>query len=147
MIKLMWIAMALAAGSALPIQGGINAKLGKTLASPLHAALISFSIGAIGLFVYCFLTKQSVTWTGLRELPLRYWAGGILGAIYVSIVIMVFPKLGPGLTFSLIVAGQMFVALLLEHFNLLVVQPHPISLLRVLGVALIVAGVVLMKQF
>jgi transporter family-2 protein len=147
MIKILWIVMALAAGSALPIQGGINSKLGKTLASPLHAALISFSIGAAGLLVYCILIKQPVTGTGLRQLPLGYWAGGILGAIYVSIVILVFPKLGPGLTFSLVVAGQMVVALLLEHFNLLVANPQPINLGRILGVTLIVAGVVLMKQF
>ena len=146
MIKILWIVMALAAGSALPIQGGINSKLGKTLASPLHAALISFSIGAAGLLVYCILTKQPVAWTGLRQLPLGYWAGGILGAIYVSIVILVFPKLGPGLTFSLVVAGQMVVALFLEHFNLLVATPQPINLGRILGVTLIVAGVVLMKQ-
>ncbi len=147
MIKLLWIAMALAAGSALPIQGGINTKLGKTLASPLHAALISFSIGAAGLFVYCWLIKQTVTWTGLKQLPLGYWAGGVLGAFYVSSVILVFPKLGPGLTFSLVVAGQMFVALLLEHFNLLVAQPQPVNLGRLLGVTLIVTGVVLMKRF
>ncbi len=52
-----------------------------------------------------------------------------------------------GLTFSLVVAGQMVVALVLEHFNLLVAQPQPISLGRILGVTLIVGGVVLMKQF
>ena len=147
MIKILWIVMALAAGSALPMQGGINTRLGKTLASPLHAALISFSIGAAGLFVYCLLTKQPVSWSGLRQLPVGYWAGGILGAIYVTIVILVFPKLGPGLTFSLIVAGQMVVALLLEHFNVLVAQPQPINLGRICGVTLIVAGVMLMKQF
>ncbi|AMV31528.1 hypothetical protein VN12_05375 [Pirellula sp. SH-Sr6A] len=147
MIKILLIVMALVAGSALPIQGGINTKLGKTLTSPLHAALISFLIGAAGLLVYCILTKQPVTWTGLRQLPIGYLAGGILGAIYVSIVIFVFPKLGPGLTFSLVVAGQMVVALLLEHFNVLVAAPQPINLGRVFGVALVIAGVILMKQY
>ncbi len=96
MIKTLWILMTLAAGAALPIQGGINSKLGKTLASPLHAALISFTIGAVDLFMYCVMTKQTVTWTGLKELPLGYWTGGLLGATYVTIVIFVFPKLGPG---------------------------------------------------
>ena len=139
--------MALAAGSALPLQGGVNAKLGKAGASPAHAAFFSFAVGTVALLAYILMTKQTVSWTGIKQLPLQYWIGGILGATYVSIVILVFPKLGPGLAFSLIVAGQMAMALFLEHYNILVAQQQSVSLGRITGIVLIVVGVVFLKRF
>lgn len=147
MTKLIWIALALAAGAALPLQGGINARLGKAAESPYYAALLSFAVGTIALLAYVLATRQTVSWAGVKQLPPQYWAGGLLGAAYVTVVILVFPKLGPGLTFSLVVAGQMTLALVLEHFNILVAQPHPINLARMIGAALIVGGVILMKRF
>jgi transporter family-2 protein len=147
MTKIVWILLALAAGSALPLQGGINSKLSKAAESPVHAAFISFTIGAIALLTYILLTKQTLSLSGIRQLPPYYWTGGILGAIYVTIVISAFPKLGPGLTFGLIVAGQMVVSLFLEHFNVLVAQAQPVSIGRTVGVMLIVAGVILLKRF
>lgn len=139
--------MALAAGSALPLQGGVNTKLGKAAGGPIHAALISFAIGTAVLLIYLVATKQTVSWSGIRQLPPQYWIGGVLGALYVSVVILVFPRLGPGVTFSLIVAGQMLMALVLEHNNILVAQQQSISMGRIAGIALIVIGVVCMKKF
>ena len=102
--------MALAAGSALPLQGGVNAKLGKAGASSAHAAFISFAVGTVALLSYILLTRQAVIWTGIKQLPPKYWIGGILEATYETIVILGVPKLGPGFAFSLIVAGQMAMA-------------------------------------
>jgi transporter family-2 protein len=70
-----------------------------------------------------------------------------LGAFYVTVIILAFPKLGPGLTFALVVAGQMIVSMLLEHFDILVAQQNPITAVRLGGVALIIAGVILIKFF
>ena len=147
MDKLIWIGMALTAGAALPFQGGINTKLGKAAASPLHAAFISFTIGALALLIYILVTKQSFSWAGLKQVPPQYWTGGVLGAFYVTSVILAFPKLGPGLTFGLIVAGQLVISVLLDHFNVMVTQPHALNLGRIAGVMLIVGGVVLLKRF
>jgi len=55
--------------------------------------------------------------------------------------------LGPGLTFALVVAGQMIISMVLEHFDILVAQQNPITPWRLGGVALIIAGVVLIKFF
>jgi transporter family-2 protein len=51
------------------------------------------------------------------------------------------------LAFSLIVAGQMAMALLLEHYNILVAQQQSVSLGRIMGGVLIVVGVVFLKRF
>jgi bacterial/archaeal transporter family-2 protein len=147
MTKFIWIILALVCGAFLPLQAALNTKLGKTVGSPLHASLISFLIGSAGLALYILLTRQTASFSALKSAPIYVWIGGLLGACYVTAIILLFPRLGPGLTFGLVVAGQMMLAAFLEHFNILVSQPHPISLIRVVGILLIIIGVVLVRLF
>lgn len=147
MNKALWIVLAFLSGAFLPIQGGLNARLGKAAENPVYASTLSFIVGAAALIIYILLTKQTVSWEGIKSAPLHAWVGGLLGAFYVTVIIMAFPKLGPGLTFGLVVAGQMVISALLEHFNILVSQPHPINYLRVLGIMLVVAGVIIIRKF
>lgn len=147
MNKLFWVMMAFASGAFLPIQAGLNARLGKAGDNPIYAAMLSFVIGTIALVLYILVTKQSVSWDGVKAAPSYVWIGGILGAFYVTVIILAFPQLGPGLTFGLVVAGQMVISALLEHFNLLVAQQQSISPMRILGIALVVIGVVIIRKF
>jgi transporter family-2 protein len=71
----------------------------------------------------------------------------LLGAFYVTAIVLAFPRIGPALTFGLVIAGQMAISVLLDHFNILVAQQHPINLWRGLGVALIITGVMLIRRF
>jgi transporter family-2 protein len=71
----------------------------------------------------------------------------VIGAYYVTLIVYAFPRLGPGLTFGLIVAGQMIVSLILEHQNWLVEEQTPVNGMRILGVILIVAGVIILRKF
>lgn len=146
-MKITWMIIALLSGAFLPIQAGLNTRLGKAVESPVHASLISFVVGALAVLLYSLLTKQPVTWTGLRTAPAYVWAGGLLGAFYVTSIILAFPRIGPALTFGIVVAGQMFMSVLLDHFNILVAQPHPVNVWKLLGIALIVTGVVIIRKF
>jgi len=143
----MWIALAFLSGAFLPIQAGLNTKLGKAAESPVYASMLSFAVGTLGLITYILITKQSMSWAGVREAPAHVWLGGLLGAFYVTIIILAFPKLGPGLTFGLVVAGQMIISILLEHFNILVAQQNSMSFMKLLGVLLVVAGVIIIRKF
>jgi len=147
MNKIIWITLAFLSGAFLPIQAGLNAKLGKTVESPVYASMLSFVIGTLGLITYILITKQSMSWAGVREAPAHVWIGGLLGAFYVTVIILAFPKLGPGLTFGLVVAGQMIISIVLEHFNILVAQQNSISFMKVLGVLLVVVGVIIIRRF
>lgn len=147
MDKIFWIAIVIVAGAMLPVQAGLNAKVGKTLESPVHASFLSFVEGAIALALYLLVTRQPAQWQHWRDIPPVTWSAGALGAIYVTITIFAFPRLGAPLTFGLIVAGQLLITLLLDHFKLLVAVQHPINFYRLLGVALIIAGVVLIRRF
>lgn len=147
MDKIFWIALVILAGALLPVQAGMNTRIGKALESPAHASLLSFCVGTAALALYLLLTRQPAQWQQWRDIPPYAWLGGVLGAVYITISIMAFPRLGAPLTFGLIVAGQLLISLLLDHFNILVAAPHPVNGYRLLGMALIIAGVVLIRRF
>jgi len=147
MDKLIWILFVFFSGTFLPIQAGLNTRLGKAVQNPVYAALFSFVIGTLGLILYILITRQTISWQGVREAPTYVWLGGLLGAFYITIIILAFPRLGPGLTFGLIVAGQMVGSVLLEHQHILVAQQSPINGMKILGIILIVAGVLLIRKF
>ena len=147
MDKLIWIALAFLSGTFLPIQGGLNARLGKAIESPVQASMVSFIVGAAALVLYVIVSGQSISWAGVKTAPPYVWLGGLLGAFYVTVIVMAFPRLGPGLTFGLVIAGQMIVSVLLEHFNVLVAQPQPVSFMRLVGIAMVVGGVFVIRKF
>lgn len=99
------------------------------------------------MVLYVLITRQSFSLVGLKTAPAYAWLGGILGAMYVTIIILAFPRLGPALAFALLVAGQMITSLLMEHFDILVAQQHTITPWRLGGVALIIVGVILVRLF
>lgn len=147
MNKLLWPLLAFIAGAFLPIQGGLNNRFGKALESPVYASMISFVVGALVLIIYIAATRQDIVLSGFKTAPTYVWLAGALGAFYVTVVIYAFPRIGPALTFSLVVAGQMVIAVILEHYNVLVAHPHPVSIMRIIGVILILTGVVVIRKF
>lgn len=147
MEKFIWIIMTFIAGTFLPIQSGMNNKLAKTGGSPIHASMISFAIGLLALVIYILLTSQDISWKGIKDAPTYAWLGGLLGAFYVTIIVLAFPKIGPGLTFGLVVTGQLLISMLMEHFHIMGAQHIPITIGRVMGMLLIIGGVIIMKSF
>lgn len=147
MDKTIWMGMALLAGAFLPIQAGMNNKLAKTCGNPVFASTISFAVGMVALVIYLLITSGNISWRGLKDVPAYAWMGGVLGAFYVTIIILAYPKIGPGFMFGLVVAGQMLISMLMEHFQLMGTQSQPISIGRIAGMLLIVGGVILMKKF
>lgn len=146
MDKLLWIILVFAAGAILPIQAAMNSKLAKFGDSTIHATLISFLVGVLFLLLFVICNTQSLNVKGLKDAPLYAWFGGLLGAFYVSVIILAYPKIGPALTFGLVVAGQLILSILMEHFKIMDAHYQPINLTKFLGVVLIICGVFLIKK-
>ena len=144
----LYILLALAAGFCLPTQAGINTQLNLWSHSTILTATISFAVGTIVLAVYTLILR--VPWpTGeaVTHYPWWIWTGGFLGAFLVASTVVLAPRLGAASMMSLIIAGQMFASLFLDHFGWLGYQVQPASGLRMLGMALLVGGVVLIRLF
>jgi transporter family-2 protein len=143
----LYILLALAAGICIPTQSGINAQLASYAKSSVLAATISFLVGSVGLFVYLGVMRIPIPMAALGVAPWWAWSGGILGAFFVASTIFLVPQLGATTMLSLVIAGQMIASLVYDHYGALAFPVHPISPLRILGVVLVAAGVILIKKF
>ena len=144
----LYILLALAAGAMMPTQAATNNKMAMVVESPILSAFISFFVGTVALFVYVLISGAPIAnLASVREAPAVAWAGGFLGAFFVTAAVTLVPRLGVAMTFSLIIAGQMIVTLVIDHFGLLGVPVKEVSLARVAGIVLIAAGVVLIRRF
>jgi len=143
-----YLLLALIAGTMMPTQAAVNNKMAAVVDSPISAAFISFVVGTIGLLVFMVATGTPLgNLAAAKNAPPIAWIGGLMGAFFVASSVALVPRLGVALTFSLIVAGQMLITLVLDHFGVLGVPVKEISLMRVLGIILITGGVVLIRKF
>jgi len=144
-----WLALvALAAGICIPTQAGINARLSQWAGSPLLAAAISFMVGTLVLAGLVVASRSSLPpLSSATSQPWWLWSGGALGAFFVAVTIYLAPRLGATNMLAWLLAGQMLAALLLDHFGLLGYPLHALSLGRVAGVALLIAGVLMIRLF
>ncbi len=143
-----WILMALAAGGAVAAQAAVNSRLGRGLGHPAMATFVSFAVGALCMLLYCLVTRQAIpSAQTLQRVPVWAWFGGVLGTFIVISIITTTPKLGVGAMIALVIAGQMVMAVILDHYGLLGLAPHPMSAARLAGTILLIAGAVLLKCF
>ncbi|NRA49484.1 MAG: DMT family transporter [Phaeodactylibacter sp.] len=140
--------LAVLSGAVLPIQAALNAKVGKAVGDPVYAALISFVIGSVGLFIYSLATKVDLAQINqATSLHWSVWTAGLLGAFYVAAVIILVPKIGAALTFGLVVAGQLSLSLIMDHYGLMGLSVHAINWQRLVGILCIVGGVLLIRSY
>jgi bacterial/archaeal transporter family-2 protein len=148
--RLAWIALGLAAGAVLPIQGAINAQLRADLDEPLAAGTFSFVVATIAMAVALLIglrvaRTQPPRIDGLATLPWWGWLGGLVGATYVTSVFLLIPEIGVAPTIALTVAGQQLASLLVDRYGLLRMPRRTISGVRLTGVLLLLAGVALVQ--
>jgi transporter family-2 protein len=142
-----YILLALAAGAMMPTQAATNNKMALVVGSPILSAFISFLVGTLALFVYVVASGIPLANIATaKEAPAVAWIGGLLGAFFVAAAVTLVPRLGVAMTFSLIIAGQMIVTLIIDHFGLLGVPVKEVTFARVGGMLLITAGVVLIRR-
>ena len=146
--KYILVAIALLIGGLLSVQGSINSHLGAFLKHPLQAAFVNFFVGTIALFVLNIVLKTEVP--GLKELakvPLYLFFGGLLGAIYVTSVVVLIPKIGVTSMLAASIAGQLIISSIIDHFGFFNVPVHPISIGRVAGILLLATGIFFIQRF
>jgi len=140
--------LTLLVGGLMPIQAVLNTRLGRQIGGPLMGSLMSFTVGLICLLVLNLATNSSavinlkVSATG----PWYIWLGGFIGAIFVGYITWVNQQQGIALTFALAVSGQMFLSLMIDHYGLFGAAVRTITLEKIIGVALIICGIVLIKK-
>jgi transporter family-2 protein len=134
-----------AGGVALATQAPINAALARAAGGPLFAAAISFMVGLSLLVAVAGARGAAPSVAGLAAAPWWAWTGGLLGAYYVTAVILSTPVLGALTVVAAAVLGQLVGALLLDATGAFGLAAQPVTLQRLAAVALVLAGLLLSR--
>ena len=134
------------AGALVGLQAPINSTLGKTVGT-FAAASVSFAIGLTLLVAITLVAGGGFGQVGeVADLRWYYLTGGILGAAYVTTVLVTVRSLGAGGVTAATIAGQLSMSVVIDRFGLLGIEQKPLSATRVVGVVLLVAGTFLVVR-
>lgn len=133
-------------GGAIALQAPINSTLGRTIGT-FQAAAVSFAIGTAVLVAIVLLAAGGFGDLGAaRHVAWYYLLGGVLGAAYVTTVLVTVRPLGAGGVTAATIAGQLTAAVIVDQFGALGVERHPVTLGRLAGIAFLAAGTYLVVR-
>jgi transporter family-2 protein len=142
------LVVALIAGALITIQTGSNARLKEAFGHPLPAVVVSSLIGVVLLIAVIAVTRTPLpSMDRVSAAPWSAWVGGLLGAAYAVTVVVLARELGAATLMALAVTGQLLCSVLLDHFGVLGFEVHPAGIGRLVGCALLVAGIALIWKF
>jgi transporter family-2 protein len=134
-------------GAATALQAPTNAKMMGAVGSPVNAAFVSFAVGTAALGLLAVMLQSRPDMAAARALPAYAWVGGLYGAIFVVAAAWGVPRLGVATTIILMVAGQLLLSVVLDHFGAMGMPKQPISWGRIAGVLMVLGGVLMVRRF
>jgi transporter family-2 protein len=144
MTGVLLLLFAIVAGSFLPMQAGVNARLAQFVGGPVRASMISFAVGAAALLLVVLIFYRSEDHQ-VSAAPWWAWVGGFLGAFYVTSTVVVPVRIGAAAFFGILVAAQLVTSVVLDRFGWIGFPQRDVSPLKLVGVALLVAGALLVR--
>ena len=141
------ITLSLFAGFAVPLQAGSNARLGVLLGHPFWATVISLLISGVAIALVMLVVKVPRPNLGaLMGGPWWIWLGGLAGVFYITIALMVVPRLGALNFIMAVVVGQLIISLIIDYFGLLGLPRQAPSMQKIIGVSVVLAGFVIASR-
>lgn len=140
-MKVIFYGLAFLAGVALSLEGAMYASLSETIGK-LESSLYNFAVGTIILGIaLLFFGKGRLRYT--TEAPKWQLTGGLLGLIYLTILVVGIPLLGVGLAMGSVVIGQLLMSMVIEHKGWLGSERVPVQREKVWAVGLLIVSLFL----
>ena len=139
--------LSLAAVVSIVVQQALNANLRTALNSAAWSGFVSYFVGLLCMIALIAAFRDPVPTAAMAaRIPFWAWSGGLFGAIFIALGILLVPKIGAATFIALLVAGQMLASVAFDHFGLLGLTQRPVDLTRLIGVALLIGGVLLIRR-
>jgi transporter family-2 protein len=133
-------------GGLVALQAPVNSMLGRAIGT-WQAAFVSFAIGTVALACIAGLATGGLgEIAGVRHVSWYYLTGGLLGAAYVTTILVAVRTLGAGGIVAATIAGQLAVSVVVDHFGLIGVARQPVTVAKVAGVVLLGLGTYLVVR-
>lgn len=142
-----WSLLGILAGAFIAIQAPVNAQLARGLGSPVPAAAFSFLSGAVvlGIVSLLIVRLQGISLDWRAPAPWLFIVGGLLGGSYVTITTILAPRIGAAAVMAFAVTGQLLAGMAIDRIGWLGLAVREISLGRIAGAVLLMAGALLIR--
>jgi transporter family-2 protein len=140
------IVLSVLAGGLIPVQTAINSRLSGRLGAVLPASLVSFAVGSVGLGLAVLVTGTAVPWVETATTqPWWIWVGGVCGLVFLTLNIVLLPRIGAAATVVLPLVGQVLGGLVIDLAGAFDTAARPLTVVRGLGGGLVVLGAALVN--
>jgi transporter family-2 protein len=134
------VALAAVVGGLVAAQAPFNSQLARTVGG-LQASVVALTVSLIALTLLASLTEGLGGIRKLGDAPLHVAiGGGLAGALYVGSIVFTVRALGAGGLTAVTIAGQLGLAMVIDHYGWLGVERSPITVAKVAGVVLLALG-------
>ena len=135
---------AFAAGALIPLMGILNAGLARATGGIIQATVLLFASGLIASLVLAATTRANIpALQTLAHIPPSQYAGGLIVGFYIVSIAFLAPRFGVGNAILFAVTAQLLTSALIDHFALAGAAPRPLTVMRVIGLIIVVAGIVI----
>ena len=133
------ILVGLAGGVAVGLQSPMASMITQRLGIFESVFIVHIGGALIALLPILFYSGGKLSqW---RSLPWYVLGAGIFGLIVIGAISYMIPKVGVAASITTIVAGQLLVSIVLDHFGLLGASVRSLDLTRLIGIVVVLAGV------
>lgn len=135
---------AFAAGALIPLMAILNAGLAREAGGPVQATVLLLATGLFAALVLAVTTTVRIPelQTLVRVAPTQY-AGGLIVGFYVLSITFLAPRFGVGNAILFAVTAQLLTSAVIDHFALAGAALRPLTIVRAVGLLIVIAGLVL----
>ncbi|MGK8208936.1 DMT family transporter [Burkholderia cenocepacia] len=139
--------LTIVAGVSLMTQQVLNANLRGALNSAAWSGFASYALGLACMAVLALALRDPLPSSALAaRIPWWAFSGGLFGAIFIVLAIFTIPKLGAASFLVLVVTGQILASMTIDHFGWFGLVQRPVDVSRLVGIALLIGGCVLIRR-
>jgi len=130
-------------GVVLAVHLAMNGKVGSVLNNARVGNALFWCIGAMGAIAIGLTGWQSGALGPLKQVNPILLTAGVMGACLVFAIAWLIPQVGAGAVMITLLAGQVLGGLIMSHYGWLGSPVQPVTLTKIVGVAVMIGGVVM----
>src|SRR3954454_5090334 len=135
----------LLAGAGIPFIGVLNSGLARSIGNPFAATAVMFAMAAIVAFGLTLPLYGHPTVAQLGSAPIVSYGAGLLIGFYGLSATVIIPRFGAASFIAYILIAQLLASAVVDQFGLFGMERRPIDITKLIGLAVIVAGIAVME--
>jgi len=136
-----YLLLALMIGVISAVYLPMNSSVSRYLGSPLTANITFYSVALVTSVLLFSVYGDFASIRRIPEVPPLLFLTGFVSAFIVLAITFLIPKLGARQLVIVSIAGQILMAMAISHFGVLESPRDPVTLKKIIGAALLFAGV------